>query len=285
MLRIIGRESTRFTAGLGVCVGLRGGAASLQVTPSLTGRTAKVKKLTMRSGFFLSRHALAAARLSMASLALGLSACGLDSTVTNITVASSVTKLGTDPTSVIAGGSFSDSIRVQVTDASSNPKSGVSVAFAVTAGGGSVTPATVITDANGKAAAVFITGTTVGINTATATVTGLTPVTFSITTIATPRPLVWSTVASGTVAQLHGVWGTSASDVWAVGYVGANGGVILHYNGTIWSSISSGTAQNLSGVWGTSASNVWAVGFNGTILHYNERDNPRPHERLGPLRI
>src|SRR5450830_1046693 len=109
-----------------------------------------------------------------------------DSTGTNLTAAATVTKLGTDPTSVVAGSSFSDSIRVQVSDGSSNPKSGVSVAFAVTAGGGSVTPATVMTDANGKAAAKFITGTTVGTNTATAAVTGLSAVTFSTASIAGP---------------------------------------------------------------------------------------------------
>src|SRR5438876_160343 len=213
-----------------------------------------------------------------------LTACHSDSTGTNFTAA--VTKLGTDPTSVIVGTSFSDSIRVQVTDAANHPKSGVGVAFAVTAGGGSVTPAAVITDGNGKAASKFITGTTVGANTATATVTGLTPVTFSITTIATPPPLVWSSVSSGTIplGYLGGVWGASASDVWAVGD-GANYGApctILHYDGATWSNAPSPTTfppVNLSAVWGTSASDVWAVGntavtapvprYNGVILHYD----------------
>src|SRR5450756_862168 len=191
-----------------------------------------------------------------------LTACqGGGSTGTNTSI---LTKIGTDPASVVAGASFSDSIRVQVIDGSSNPKSGVSVAFAVTAGGGTVTPATVITDANGKAAAKFMTGTTVGTNTATATVTGLTAVTFSITTIAASTTLVWSSVSSGTTWGLPGVWGTSASDVWAVSY----GGTILHYNGTSWSSVSIGTTPNLGGIWGTSASDVWAVGLGGAILHY-----------------
>ena len=181
-------------------------------------------------------------------------------------IGSGPAKIGTDPTSVVAGASFSDSIRVQVTDGSSNPKSGVSVAFAVTAGGGSVTPATVITDANGKAAAKFITGTTVGTNTATATVTGLTAVTFSITTTAAPAPtLIWSRVASGTTAILLSIWGSSASDVWAVG----DNGTILHYNGTSWSSVARVTGEHLNGVWGTSSSNIWAVGLGGTILHYD----------------
>jgi Bacterial Ig-like domain (group 2) len=80
--------------------------------------------------------------------------------------------------------------------------------------------------------------------------------------------LVWSSVSSGTTSHLFSVWGTSASDVWAVG----DNGTILHYNGTTWSNVSSGVTQPRYGVWGTSASDVWAVGGVvgiGTILHYN----------------
>jgi hypothetical protein len=195
--------------------------------------------------------------------ALILTGCNLSGSDTvTISAPASMTKVGIDPTSVVAGGSFSDSIRVRVIDASNFPAYGVSVAFAVTAGDGSVAPASVITDANGMAAAKFITGTTVGTNTATATVTGLTPVTFSITTVAAGT-IIWSSIPTDT---LRGVWGSSASDVWAVGYSGA----IRHYNGTIWSGVSSGTSQSLVGVWGTSATDVWAVGgVSGTILHYN----------------
>ncbi len=177
--------------------------------------------------------------------------------------AARIVKVGADPASVGAGGSFSDSIRVQVTDNSNNPTSGVSVSFAVTAGGGTVTPTAVVTDVNGKAAAKFITGTTIGLNAATATVLNVGALTFSVTTVA--PTLVWSSVPSGTTASLFGVWGISASSVWAVG----NSGTILHFNGTAWKSVSSGTTQDLLAVWGTSASDVWAVGGGGTILHFN----------------
>jgi hypothetical protein len=192
-----------------------------------------------------------------------LAACGGgDSTGTNIGAPAIITKVGTDPAYVVAGASFADSVRVRVTDASNNSTSGQSVTFAVTAGGGSVTPGTVITDANGRAAAKFITAIKPGTNTATATVGSLTPVAFSITTV-TAGTIVWSTTPMDT---LRGIWGTSASDVWAVGYHGK----VVHYNGTIWSSVSSATTEPLVGVWGTSPSNVWAVGgYNGTILHYD----------------
>src|SRR6266550_2665747 len=86
-----------------------------------------------------------------------------------------------------------------------------------------------------------------------------------------PTTLVWSSVQSGTTARLTSIWGTSASDIWAVGY-----NTILHYNGTSWSSIyflGTGT-QFFQSVWGTSASDVWAVGYDtsdgtATVFHLN----------------
>jgi len=65
------------------------------------------------------------------------------------------------------------------------------------------------------------------------------------------------------IHNLRGVWGSGASDVYAVGH----GGTILHYNGTSWSSQTSGTTNNLYGVWGYDSSNVFAVGYGGTILY------------------
>lgn len=89
-----------------------------------------------------------------------------------------------------------------------------------------------------------------------------------------PNPnLAWSVVPSGTVNELDGVWGTSASNVWAVGYE-----TILHYDGTTWSTVAGGSGGTLFGIWllgiwGSSASDIWAVGFaaDGTpaIVHYD----------------
>jgi hypothetical protein len=64
---------------------------------------------------------------------------------------------------------------------------------------------------------------------------------------------------------LFGVWGSSGSDVFAVG----DGGAILHYDGATWSAMRSGTTEWLSGVWGSSGSDVFAVGSNFTVLHYD----------------
>ena len=96
--------------------------------------------------------------------------------------ATTLTKVGGDPVRPPAGGNV-DSIVVRATDQFGNVVAGVSVSFAVTAGGGSVTPATVTTGANGQAAARWIIGATAGaVNSATATAAGVaTPVTFTTT--------------------------------------------------------------------------------------------------------
>jgi len=122
---------------------------------------------------------------------------------------------------------------------------------------------------------------------------------------------------------LMGVWGSSESDVFAVGEaVGGSGtilhfdgtswhretsvptttnlhsvwgtsatdvfavgypGTILHFNGSAWSTMDSGTSQALMSVWGTSATDVFAVGFGGTILHYNGTNWSPPQGGSGTL--
>ena len=72
-------------------------------------------------------------------------------------------------------------------------------------------------------------------------------------------------MTSGTSEDLHGVWGNSSTDVFAVG----DAGTILHYDGSDWSGMTSGTAANLSDIWGWNSSYIVAVGESGTILHYN----------------
>lgn len=85
--------------------------------------------------------------------------------------------------------------------------------------------------------------------------------------------------------RLDGVWGTSSSDVYAVGswYTGtAVDGYAVHYNGTGWTRVDLGndTFIRLAAVWGSSPSDVYAVGQyvpydskpeeqRGVILHYD----------------
>ncbi len=90
-----------------------------------------------------------------------------------------------DGQTATAGSAVATAPSVVVRDASGNPVAGVGVTFAVAAGGGSVTGASVTTDASGIAAAGSWTlGTTAGANTLTASASGLTPVTFTATATA-----------------------------------------------------------------------------------------------------
>ncbi|MEW6142209.1 MAG: IPT/TIG domain-containing protein [Chloroflexota bacterium] len=75
----------------------------------------------------------------------------------------------------------------------------------------------------------------------------------------------WKPMASGSASGLYGIWGSSASDVFAVG----TDGTILHYDGKTWETMTSNITTDLYGVWGTSATNVFTVGLGGTILQYD----------------
>src|SRR4029077_10656919 len=86
---------------------------------------------------------------------------------------------------VVAGTTLTTRPAALVTDASGNPVPGASVTFAVASGGGSGTTLTGTTNASGIATVGGWTiGTPAGSNTMTATVTGLTPATFTVTGIA-----------------------------------------------------------------------------------------------------
>ena len=100
------------------------------------------------------------------------------------TTPASVTKQADLASAPVAGSA--NTISVLVATAGGKPLGGVPVAFAVTAGGGAVAPAEATTNESGVATATFTVDQTVGANSATATVTGVQPVTFSATSIAGP---------------------------------------------------------------------------------------------------
>jgi hypothetical protein len=77
----------------------------------------------------------------------------------------------------------------------------------------------------------------------------------------------------------HGVWGSSAKDVYIVGNGHSIAGVgnpllIEHYDGTAWTDISSTLDPTrsmgpLNAVWGTDATHVWVIGDGGNALFWN----------------
>ncbi len=87
----------------------------------------------------------------------------------------------------------------------------------------------------------------------------------TVTTSTIIPQTAWSAMTSGTTVQLNGVWGSNASNIFAVGA----SGTIRRYNGSAWSTSTSGTTVQLKSIWGSNASNVFAVGASGTIRKYN----------------
>ena len=84
------------------------------------------------------------------------------------------------PASISPGGAIGDSIRVLVTTESGAPAVGATVKFAVTVGGGTVSPALGTVGASGLASTRWLAGPVAGRNTATATVVDTTgaPITY-----------------------------------------------------------------------------------------------------------
>jgi hypothetical protein len=65
-------------------------------------------------------------------------------------------------------------------------------------------------------------------------------------------------------ADVYGLWGSSPTDVWA-----AAGPVIRHRTGGAWAWDVAPDGLWLNAVWGSGASDVWAVGDLGGVAHYD----------------
>ena len=83
-----------------------------------------------------------------------------------------------------AGDALGAPYRVRVVDAEGDPVPGVSVTWAIVSGGGSVSPGSSTTTSGGEASATHTLGTGTGAQSVRATVSGLTPVTFTATAVA-----------------------------------------------------------------------------------------------------
>ena len=78
-----------------------------------------------------------------------------------------------------------------------------------------------------------------------------------------PVASAWTEVVSSTPGVLSDLWGSSASDVWAVG----KSGLILHFDGSQWTSAPSNTTMSLTGIWGKEPSQIYAVGDSGDLVY------------------
>jgi subtilisin family serine protease len=151
---------------------------------------------------------------------------------------------------------------VRVNDRSGDPVSGVTVSFAVTAGGGGVQGAQATTNTQGTASATWTVGTTVAApNTATATVTGLagSPINFTATVQAAPASVatliqgdsqngvIGQNLPSQVVVEFHDAFGNLATGQPVIWLVTGGGGSLS----------GSSISTDLTGRAATS----WALGY------------------------
>ncbi|WP_460490187.1 MBG domain-containing protein, partial [Belliella aquatica] len=133
----------------------------------------------------------------------------------------------------MAGSVVSLAPSVLVTDDNSNPVSGVSVTFAVASGGGSITGGTAISDASGIATlGSWTLGSTAGINTLTASSTGLSgsPLTFTSTGIGDATQLAF-------LAQPENAAIGSSTGTITVEILDANGNRVINNTSSVTMSI------------------------------------------------
>ena len=137
-------------------------------------------------------------------------------------LAKSATSNGDNQTGV-QNTTLASALSVTVTDGSSNPVAGIAVAWGVSAGGGSVTSGSSSTDSSGIATMTVKLGTGGGLNTYTATVTGLTPsfVTFNATAA---KAIAKAPSANGD--NQTGVQGTQLANPLVVKVTDGSGGAV-----------------------------------------------------------
>ncbi|AKU97411.1 hypothetical protein AKJ09_04075 [Labilithrix luteola] len=84
----------------------------------------------------------------------------------------------------------------------------------------------------------------------------------------------WCPVSTGIDPRfaLTSVWGSSKSDVWAVG----SGGTIVHYDGSKWNAVPSGVQSTLYAVWSSGPKDVWAAGSSKVVLHSTDASTFTP---------
>lgn len=85
--------------------------------------------------------------------------------------------------------------------------------------------------------------------------------------------MTWTAESYGSTAQLAGIWGSSANDVYAVG----GGGLIVHSRGDgAWQALTSNCSDDLHAIWGASASEIYVVGaianpdWTGSVLRSSD---------------
>ncbi len=222
----------------------QGSVSAASVVTGADGRAAVQRRLGLTAGTQTATATVAGVKGSPLTFTSTATAGG----------ATRAVKLFGDTQTAPAGFQLTDSVVVQVQDANGNGVPGRNVNWVVT-DGGSVTPLTSTTDAQGKAFAYWTLKPTAGANQLTAAASGLAQLTFTATgTSATPSQIVAQSPTSlaGTaglsVAQKPSVKVTDANSnpvqgVTVLFQVTAGGGSVADPNGS-GSSVSVATGAN-----------------------------------------
>ncbi len=168
-----------------------------------------------------AHHALVAVLLSS-----WLMACsGGGGTAPTGPTAASIVKVSGDQQTGATSQALAAPLIVQVNDRNNQPVAGVALSFAVQTGGGSVNPTSATTGTNGRAQSSWTLGPNTGVQTASASVTGVGSVSFTATaqvgptiTSVTPDTLVEGQFATVTGTNFSA---TAANDIVIVGGVAA----------------------------------------------------------------
>jgi len=139
---------------------------------------------------------------SVTASALGVSSQGIQIHVVWQGAADIAISQFTPPNAITPGSSPTDSIRVVVKNPQGAFAPGALVAFKVTAGGGTVAPSVAKVGSTGIAAAKWILGPNVGVNTATATVVG--PDSQTVPTWVTHNPVTFTVKSYNALTVLQG---------------------------------------------------------------------------------
>lgn len=183
------------------------------------------------------------------------------------TPGSSILKVSGDNQSGVGGTTLPNPLVVQVINGAGTPQAGITVNFAVTSGGGSVSPTSAVTNASGQASTVLTLGTVPGAgfvtNAVTATAAGIGTTTFSAkASLTNPNPIYLENQNTGTTnwkitnqasTEIAGYAGATSVnqggslpikvslanpgkftvDVYRLGYYGGTGGRLMASSGPL----------------------------------------------------
>lgn len=181
-----------------------GGGSVLPLTAIATDTAGKatVTSWTLGPGAGTNNNTLTASASGLSSVAF--LASGLSGAAKNLVYVSGDAQSDTIGASLTA-------YSVRVTDSLGNGVQGVSVSWVVTAGGGSITPASPTTDVNGFATATRVLGTAAGVDSATASVGGLvgSPQRFGATALHGNPAQIFKTAGDGQSATVNSAVATA----------------------------------------------------------------------------